>query len=183
MEKYMYRTYSENKPTILMGDAKMDFLSEKIDKLTNSWISLQKLAVSQIIKGVTDTNETLIDHIHVSDDLPVVHSAPIKYSISDKFPVFAIFQIKNNDHNKREGRQKTIPYKYTSFSPDALLMDLQNTPWLPPSVANISTDEYLQMIICTFTKKNKHFPLVTKRTKKNIAHNQLNSTQPTQNHK
>ena len=29
MEEYMYRTYSENKPTILMGDINIDSLSEK----------------------------------------------------------------------------------------------------------------------------------------------------------
>ena len=94
-----------------------------------------------------------------------MYSAPINYSISDHFPVFAVYKIKNNDHNKSEGRHKTITYrKYTTF---ALLLDLQNTSWLPLRAANVSTVEYLQIFLCTFTKTiDKHLPLVTKRIKK-----------------
>ena len=43
MESSLYRMYSENKPTILMGDINIDLLSEKIDKLKTSWIELLQL--------------------------------------------------------------------------------------------------------------------------------------------
>ena len=95
MEESMYTIYSENKPTILMGDINIDIMSDKKDKLQESWISLTtNIQLKQIIKEptrVTNTSETLIDHIYVSDDLPVLYSSPIKYSINDHFPVFAVF--------------------------------------------------------------------------------------------
>ena len=103
-EESMYKIYSENKPTILMGDINIDIMSDKKDKLQESWISLTtNIQLNQIIKEptrVTNTSETLIDHIYVSDDLPVLYSSPIKYSISDHFPVFAVFKMTNIDYNK-----------------------------------------------------------------------------------
>ena len=33
MEESMYKIYSENKPTILMGDINIDIMSDKKDKL------------------------------------------------------------------------------------------------------------------------------------------------------
>ena len=159
MEESMYKIYSENKPTILMGDINIDIMSDKKDKLQESWISLTtNIQLNQIIKEpmrVTNTSETLIDHIYVSDDLPVLYSSPIKYSISDHFPVFAVFKMTNIDYNKNDGRHKTI------------MSDLQNAPWLTNGAENISMDQYLQSFISTFTKIiDKHLPLVTKRIKR-----------------
>ena len=46
-------------------------------------------------------------------------------------------------------------------------MDLQNTAWLTSYAKNITTDQYLQRFITTFTKIiDKHLPLVTKRIKR-----------------
>ena len=125
----MYKMYSENKPTILMGDINIDIMSDKKDKLQESWISLTtNIQLNQIIKEptrVTNTSETLIDHIYVSDDLPVSYSSPIKYSISDHFPVFAVFKMTNIDYNKNDGRHKTITYrKYNNFNSATFLSDL-----------------------------------------------------------
>ena len=76
----------------------------KKDKLQESLISFTtNIQLNQIIKEptrVANTSQTLIDHIYVSDDLPVLYSSPIKYSISDHFPVFAVFEITNIDDNK-----------------------------------------------------------------------------------
>ena len=47
----MYKIYSENKPTILMGDINIDIMSDKKDKLQESWISLTtNIQLNQIIK-------------------------------------------------------------------------------------------------------------------------------------
>ena len=172
MEESMYKIYSENKPTILMGDINIDIMSDKKDKLQESWISLTtNIQLNQIIKEptrVTNTSETLIDHIYVSDDLPVLYSSPIKYSISDHFPVFAVFKMTNIDYSKNDGRHKIIGYrKYNNFNSATFLSDLQNAPWLTIGAENISIDQYLQSFISTFTKIiDKHLPLVTKRIKR-----------------
>ena len=100
MESSLYRMYSENKPTILLGDINIDLLSEKVDKLKTSWIELTTaMGLTQIIKTLTretDNTKTLIDHIYVNNDLPVLHSVPINYGISDHFPVFAVLDLKNS---------------------------------------------------------------------------------------
>ena len=61
-----------------MGDINIDIMSDKKDKLQESWISLTtNIQLNQIIKEptrVTNTSETLIDHVYVSDDLPVLYS-------------------------------------------------------------------------------------------------------------
>ena len=166
MEESMYTIY------ILMGDININIMSDKKDKLQESWISLTtNIQLNQIIKEptrVTNTSETLIDHIYVSDDLPVLYSSPIKYSISDHFPVFAVFKMTNIDYNKNDGRHKTITYrKYNNFNSATFLSDLQNAPWLTNGAENISMDQYLQSFISTFTKIiDKHLPLVTKRIKR-----------------
>ena len=157
MEESMYKIYSENKPTILMGDINIAIMSDKKDKLQESWISLTTdIQLNQIIKEPTrgtHTGETLIDNICVSDDLPVLYSSPIRYSISDHFPVFAVFKMTNIDYNKNDGRHKTITYrKYNNFNSATFLSDLQNDPLLTIGAENIS---------------------------KNIIRNQLNSTKTT----
>ena len=172
MEESMYTIYSENKPTILMGDINIDIMSDKKDKLQESWISLTaNIQLNQIIKEptrVTNTSETLMDHIYVSDDLPVLYSSPIKYSISDHFPVFTVFKMTSIDYNKNDGRHTTITYrKYKNFNSATFLSDLQNAPRLTNGAENISMDQYLQSFISTFTKIiDKHLPLVTKRIKR-----------------
>ena len=61
MEETMHRIYSENKPTVLMGDVNIDILSDKIDKLKESWTSLTtNIQLNQIIREptrVTNTSE------------------------------------------------------------------------------------------------------------------------------
>ena len=172
MEETMHRIYSENKPTVLMGDVNIDILSGKIDTLKESWTSLTtNIQLNQIIREptrVTNTSETLIDHIYVSDDLPILYSSPIKYSISDHYPVFAVFKMTNIDHNKNDGRHKTITYRrYKNFNPETFLLDLQSTAWLTLYARNITMDQYLQRFISTFTKIiDKHLPLVTKHIKR-----------------
>ena len=79
--------------------------------------------------------------------------------------------MKRSDHNRSEGRHKTITYRKYTIS--ALL---QNTSWLTLRAANISMDEYLQMFICTFTKiLDIHLPLVTKLIKKTKQHEWKNN--------
>ena len=92
----------------------------------------------------------------------------IKYSISDHFPVFAVFKMTNIDYSKNDGRHKIIAYrKYNNFNSATFLSDLQNAPWLTIGAENISIDKYLQSFISTFTKIiDKHLPLVTKRIKR-----------------
>ena len=144
----------------------------KKDKLQESLISLTtNIQLNQIIKEptrVANTSQTLIDHIYVSDDLPVLYISPIKYSISDHFPVFAVFEMTNIDDNKNDGRHKTITYReYSNFNSATLFSDLQNAPWLTIGAENISMGQYLQSFISTFTKIiDKHLPLVTKRIKR-----------------
>ena len=64
-----------------MGNINIDIMSDKKDKLQESLISLTtNIQLNQIIKEstkVTNTSETLIDQIYVSDDLPVLYSSPI----------------------------------------------------------------------------------------------------------
>ena len=123
-------------------------------KLQESWISLtSNVQLNQIIKEptrVTNTSETLIDHIYVSDDFPVLYSSPIKYSISDHFPVFAVFKMTSIDYNKNDGRHKTITYrKYNNFNSATFLSDLQNAPWLTNGAENISMDQYNRQTFTT----------------------------------
>ena len=83
------------------------------------------LELNQIINEptrVTCSTNTLIDHIYVINDLPVLQSATIKYGISklisDHFPLFALFDLKNNS-NINSGTHKQISYStYKTFNPD-----------------------------------------------------------------
>ena len=172
METSLYKMYSQNKPTILMGDINIDVLSDKVDKLKKSWIDLTiNLELNQIINEptrVTYSTNTLIDHIYVTNDLPVLQSATtIKYYISDHFPVFAVFDLKNNS-NINSGTHKQISYRtYKTFNPDAFLRDLRNTSWPNIYTASYTTDECLETFISTYSNiLNKHLPIVTKRIKR-----------------
>ena len=174
METSLYKMHCQNKPTILMGDINIDLLSDKVDKLKKSWIDLTtNLELNQIINEptrVTYSTNTLIDHIYVTNDLPVLQSATIKYGISDHFPVFAVFDLKNNS-NINSGTHKQISYRtYKTFNPDAFLRDLRNTSWPNIYTANYTTDECLETFISTYSNiLNKHLPIVTERIKKTEA--------------
>ena len=171
MESSLYRMYSENKPTILLGDINIDLLSEKVDKLKTSWIELTTaMGLTQIIKTLTretDNTKTLIDHIYVNNDLPVLHSVPINYGISDHFPVFAVPNLKNNSKISNKTHKQMSYRTYKTFNPDASIADLQTMPQTNINTTSHTTDECLESFPCTFSNIiNTHLPHVTKRIKR-----------------
>ena len=161
--------YSQNKPTIQLGDLNIDLLTGKVGKQTKSWIDLTtNLELNQIINEptrVTYYTNTLIGHrlIYVTNDLPVLQSATIKYCISDHFPVFSVLDLKDNSYINRD-THKQIPYRTNkTFNPDAFLRDVRNTSWANIYTENYTTEECLEKSISTYSSIiNKHSPIVTK---------------------
>ncbi len=172
MEESLYQMYSENKPTVLMGDTNIDLISDHTDVLKSSWINITTdMELNQIITEptrTTDSTSTLIDHIYVSPDLPVLHSMVVNYAISDHFPIYAVFDLKNSDNYKKNGTHKTITYRqHKHFNQNDYVCDLQAAPWQNINFTNDTTDQCLESFLNIYTSIiDKHLPLTTKRIKR-----------------
>ena len=110
-----YCIYSENKPIILMGDFNIDLLSDENRTLKTSWTDLvTDMGLGQLIgepTRITESSGTLIDHIYISSELPVSHSVAVKYRVSDHYPIYACFDLKNSNSVKTNYTHKTITYR------------------------------------------------------------------------
>ena len=133
MEESLYKMYSANKQIVLRCDINIDLLSNKSHTLNTSWVNTTaNMELNQIIKDPTRIAKyanTLIDHIYVSKDLPVIQSMLVEYSVSDHYPaVYAVIDLKNNITWCANDTHKTIHYrKYTHFKSNYYLKDLKNS--------------------------------------------------------
>ena len=97
MDILLEKCHNENKRFILLGDFNIDLVSTVCQR--NSWIStFQNYNLTQIIKDPTRISlesKTLIDHIHVSDDVNVSNSGVLSWSISDHNPVYITLKKSN----------------------------------------------------------------------------------------
>ena len=94
--------------------------SAQNDIVKTSWVNTTaNMELIQNIKDPTRISKsanTLIDHIYVSKDLPIIQSIPIEYSVSDHYPVYAVIDLKNILAWCANDTHKTIHYrKYTHF--------------------------------------------------------------------
>ena len=115
-----------------------------VDKLKTSWIEVTTaMELNQNIKTpirVTDNTKTLIDHIYVNDDLPVLQSAPINYGSSDHFPVFALLDLKNSSKISNKTHKQMSYRTYKTFNPDDFIADLQTMPRTNINTTSHTTD-------------------------------------------
>ena len=121
-----------------MGDFNIDLL--KTSPLATKWNELySNFGLDQIITQptrVTETTQTLIDHIYATEDVKILHQSVINYNISDHSPVLVKLDMKNNH------RSKSVLIKYRNskkFNQTALQTDLQNAVW--PDCNNLDVDE------------------------------------------
>ena len=89
MENSIEKAFLDNKEVIVLGDFNFNLLQEN----TNSkpWIrTFNSLHLNQIIDQstrVTDTSETLIDHVYANVPCNITEHTVPHYSISDHFPI------------------------------------------------------------------------------------------------
>ena len=132
MGNCLQSAYVDNKGIVIMGDFNIDTL--KSSPLKGRWSELyDHFRLVQIISEptrVTSTTETLIDHIYVSDDIPVVYTGVVKYGLSDHSPVLTVINTKNNQYNELRSSHFEIRYRnLKNFNTEALHCDLVNTEW------------------------------------------------------
>lgn len=129
------------------------------------------MELTQIINEptrVTESTSTLIDHIYVSPDLPVLQSMVINYATSDHFLVFSILDLKTITTTKARTHTKQITCRqHKHFNQNDFLLDLNAAPWQHINFGNHSTDQCLETFLDIYTAiVDKHLPLITKRIKR-----------------
>ena len=162
---------NENKIIHLMGDFNVDLLGWPGTCISRDLLNLAhgNNLFSLINKPtrVSNTSSTIIDHIWSNYYLNVKNSGILYSTITDHFPVFAVFdcgEITQQNNNDR------ITYSYRDFSDyriNKFKMDLSETDWHLAMVSddpNISFDNFFLIFKSLF---NKNFPILTKTINKN----------------
>jgi hypothetical protein len=113
---------------------------------------------------VTATTATIINHIYVSNSMPLAHSGTIELHIADHYAVFCCIKnnsiISKNDDNKH----KTNVFRsFKHLNASDLLVDLER---LPASVAEVFSDVndiatvYFKLFLDIW---DKHCPIIKRR--------------------
>ena len=153
----------ENKEIILLGDFNIDLL-----KPQSQWIQLyQTFGLHQLIDTatrITDTSETLIDHIYTTSKENIVEiSSPI-LGCSDHSPVCITWLRKGVKIPRLV--HKVIRYRcFKNFDEDKFLLELLNSP-LSQVYQYTDPDRALEFWLQIFTfVYDKHAPFKTKRVR------------------
>ena len=89
--------YSENERIAVVGDVNIDLW--KPHPLATKWLEMcSAVGLVQIITEparVSESSESLIDHMCVSEHATALHHKVVKYSTSDHFPILVKLDMKN----------------------------------------------------------------------------------------
>ena len=151
-----------------MGDFNIDLLKSTtlVDRWSDLYTHFELVQLVNKPTRVTDSSETLIDHIYTSADVKIVNHTVVDYSLSDHFPVLVTLDMKNNLFCKLKSTHTTIKFRdMKHLDREALNSDLQSADW--PDCSNLTIDGALKSFNNTLvTIMDKHIPLITKRVKR-----------------
>ena len=166
-EEKLNHAFSEDKNLVLMGDFNIDILKDST--LKQKWTDVfEMFDLEQIIQQptrVTQSTQTLIDHIYVSRDTKLLHQCVVEFNLSDHKPVYACFDTKI-PKSKLPDHHLSIKYRnLKKLDHEQLATELINAPW--SCYDSESVNDALDNFTVIFNSViNKQAPLVTKRVKK-----------------
>ena len=176
MENSIEKAFLDDKEVIILGDFNFNLLQEN----TNSkpWIrTFNSLHLNQIINQstrVTDTSETLIDHVYTNVPCNITEHTVPHYSISDHFPICVTRKLNNTCESGP--LHNSISYRDTRhLDEQQFLLDMENLPWFmifeaeDPNVALDLFETFFQSVM------NSHAPKKNRRVKRTLKPNWINA--------
>lgn len=175
VEYSVEKANSETKEILFLGDVNFNLLCQTSS--VKSWIKkTENLNLTQLVQTptrVTDTSETLIDHVYSNTPENIVSVTVPQYSISDHYPVCVTRKVSKSF--SRGPVHKFICYRDTkSFNESDFIHELENQPW---SIMNIFEDasDALDYFTNLFTSVlDKHAPKKKRRVKRQKQPNWMN---------
>ena len=160
------QTLSENKKIILTGDFNINLLNSS--RVTTDLINLfhgnNMLSLINKPTRLTTSTATIIDQIWSNDYSNLIQSGILCMSISDHFPVFSVFSLKNSNPNSK----KIITHsfrEYNNLNIDNFRNDLENAVWdlvVCSDDIDVSYNNFELLFVSMFKVR---FPLITKKLK------------------
>ena len=176
MENTIEKAFLLNKEVILLGDFNFNLLQSNTQSKT--WVrTISSLHLNQIIDQptrVTDTSETLIDHVYTNVPGNIIEHTVPHYTISDHYPVCVTRKLNNICESGPV--HNSISYRDTRhLNEEQFLLDMENLPWFmifkqeDPNVALDLFETLFQSVM------NSHAPKKTKRIKRALQPNWVNA--------
>ena len=175
VEQSLEKGNTENKEMLLLGDFNFNMLNKTGP--VKAWLQkTDNLNMSQLICSptrVTDSSETIIDHVYSNFPDNITSISVPHYSISDHYPVCLTRKISNTFD--RGPVHKFICYREArSFNENAFISELEEQPWTVMNIFDTASDA-LDYFISTFNSVlNKHAPKKKRRVKKSKQPNWIN---------
>ena len=176
VEQSLDEANTENKEIILLGDLNFNILNKTGH--VKAWLQkTENLNFSQLVLSpsrVTDSSETIIDHVYSNVPDNIVSVSVPHYSISDHYPVCVTRKLSSSFD--RGPVHKFINYRETkSFNETDFINELEEQPWTVLNIFDTANDA-LDYFITTFNSiSNKHAPKKKRRVKKSKQPNWMNS--------
>ena len=172
MENTSEQAILEDKEVIILGDLNFNLLQDNSNN--KSWTrTFNSLHLKQIIDQptrVTDTSETLIDHVYTNVTGNITEHTVPHYSISDHFPI--CITRKMNNICESGPVHNSISYRDTRhLDEQQFLIDMENLPWFmifeadDPNVALDLFETLFQSVM------NSHAPKKIRRVKRVLQPN------------
>ena len=162
---------SEDKEIILLGDFNFNMLSVKAWLRKTEYLNLIQLV--QNPTRVTNSTETIIDHVYSNMPDNITHISVPFYAISDHYPVCVTRKITN--FNGKGPVHKFISYRETkSFNEANFIYDLESQPWSIMSIFDNASDALDYFTNLFNSVLNKHAPKKKRRVKRSKQPNWIN---------
>ncbi len=151
---------------VLMGDFNVDLCQgERVSKLVDITESFQLTQVIDEPTRITQSSQTLIDHIYVTDLNKIVDSKVVQWDLSDHFAILAIHH--NKCSKESDSQHKVISFRsMKQFDKDSFLNDLMTVPWEIVTQSSDPEEALSTWYELFLTVLDKHAPVKTKRVKK-----------------
>ena len=175
VEQSLEKANSENKEILFLGDLNFNMLNKTGP--VKAWLQkTENLHMSQLVCSptrVTETSETIIDHVYSNVPDNIVSVSVPHYSISDHYPVCVTRKISNTF--EKGPVHKFITYRNTkSFNETEFIRELEEQPWTVINIFDTASDA-LDYFITTFNSVlDKHAPKKKRRVKKSKQPNWMN---------
>ena len=175
VEQSLEKANSENKEILFLGDLNFNMLNKTGP--VKAWLQkTENLNMSQLVCSptrVTETSETIIDHVYSNVPDNIVSVSVPHYSISDHYPVCVTRKISNTF--EKGPVHKFITYRNTkSFNETEFIRELEEQPWTVINIFDTASDA-LDYFITTFNSVlDKHAPKKKRRVKKSKQPNWMN---------
>ena len=161
----------ENKDVLLIGDVNCDLLTNNPSCYTKKMNEVsESFQMKQVIKEatrITETSETLIDHIYTNFPEKISHSGVIHTGLSDHCYVYTIMgkeiNTDPNDHKYSINRS----YKY--FDEVSFKSDMRKVNWFEIVHCNNIDDAVNSFEMKFLEIANRHAPLRKKRVRHKIS--------------